>query len=101
MQFEQTSREHVVSSVQSYMKEKGVSNENEVYEILEKKVEDAWKHLNHGIFRPFVIPKPLLDRILNLARAPEIFYKGRTDGYTIVNQVIRDKITACIFDPVD
>ncbi|XP_057525719.1 probable sesquiterpene synthase [Amaranthus tricolor] len=100
-QFEQTSREHVVSSVQSYMKEKGVSNENEVYEILEKKVEDAWKHLNHGIFRPFVIPKPLLDRILNLARAPEIFYKGRTDGYTIVNQVIRDKITACIFDPVD
>ncbi|XP_021768911.1 valencene synthase-like [Chenopodium quinoa] len=97
---EQDSRDHVVSSVQCYMKETGITDEQHVYQVLEKKVEDAWKDLNQGMLRPYSIPKPLLDRIINLARAPEIFYKGRTDGFTIVNQIIQDKIASLLFEPI-
>lgn len=98
--YEQASRDHVASSVQCYMKETGVLDEEQVYQVLEKKVEDAWKDLNQGMLQPYAIPKCLMERILNLARAPEIFYKGRTDGYTHVNEIIKMKVAAVLFDPI-
>ncbi|CAO2821280.1 unnamed protein product [Amaranthus hypochondriacus] len=98
--YEQSSREHVASSIQCYMKEFGLMEEEQIYQILEHQVEDAWKDINEGMLRPFVIPKPLLDRILNLARAPELFYKQRTEGYTVVNPIVKDKIASVLVHPI-
>lgn len=82
------------------MKEFGQMEEEQIYQILEHQVEDAWKDINEGMLRPFVIPKPLLDRILNLARAPELFYKQRTEGYTVVNPIVQDKIASVLVHPI-
>jgi len=39
---------------------------------MKSEVEEAWKDLNEAMLRPFTIPKPLLDRILNLAHVSTI-----------------------------
>ncbi|KMT08737.1 hypothetical protein BVRB_6g140080 [Beta vulgaris subsp. vulgaris] len=97
---EQTSRDHVVSSIQCYIKENGIIDEEQAHEFLEKQVENSWKDLNQAMLRPYVMPKPLLDRIRHVTRGTDIFYKGRTDGYTLVNQIIRDKIASVLVHPI-
>ncbi|XP_074269868.1 putative sesquiterpene synthase [Silene latifolia] len=97
--FEQD-REHVASSVECYMKQHGISNEIQVYDELENHVKDAWKDINEGMLKPYAIPKALLERILFLARVTDTFYKGRTDGYTFVNETIQQKIASILIDPV-
>lgn len=98
--YEQSTREHVASSVQCYMKEHDMKDEKEVYEELEKKVEDAWKDVNEAMLGPFEVPKPCLDRLINLARVPNVMYKGRADGYTHVNDTIMDKIASVLVHPI-
>ncbi|XP_074269867.1 putative sesquiterpene synthase [Silene latifolia] len=93
-------REHVASAVECYMKQHGISNEVQVYEELEEKVKDAWKDVNEGMLKPYAIPKPLLDIILNQTRVPDVMYKGRTEGYTLVNKTIQQKIASVLIDPV-
>ena len=100
MQFEQSSRNHVASSMQCYMKQHGIKDEKEAYEELEKLVEDAWKDVNQAMLQPYKVPKPCLDRLLNLARVPNVMYKGRTDGYTLVNDTIMHKVASVLIHPV-
>ena len=100
MQYEQATRDHVVSAVQCYMNEHGILDEEQAYQAVEKHVEDAWKDFNQGMLRPYMIPKPLLDRILNFNRPADVFYKGRHDAYTHPNQIIQDKIASVLVDPI-
>ncbi|KAK9706798.1 hypothetical protein RND81_07G151900 [Saponaria officinalis] len=97
--FEQK-REHVASAVECYMRQHGITNEVQVYEELEKQVKDAWKDLNEGMLKPYAIPKPLLDRVLNLTRVPDVMYKGRTEGYTFVNKTIQHKVASVLIEPI-
>ncbi|XP_021764447.1 probable sesquiterpene synthase [Chenopodium quinoa] len=99
-EFEQNSRTHVVSCIQCYMKGHVDVDEEQVNQIIEKKVDDAWKDFNQALLRPYVIPKPLNDRILHLTRAIMVFYKDRTDGYTIVNKIIQDKVASVLVHPI-
>ncbi|XP_074310139.1 (-)-drimenol synthase-like [Silene latifolia] len=97
-EFEQ-SRNHVASSVQCLMEHNKVT-ENEAKEMLSKEVEDAWKVVNKAMLKPYVIPKPLLTRILNLARSAHVIYHGTADGYTNVNQILKDKIGSVLVNPI-
>ncbi|KAF3453549.1 hypothetical protein FNV43_RR03989 [Rhamnella rubrinervis] len=73
--FEQM-RGHVASSVECYMKEHGVEEEEEAYKVLREEIENAWKDINQEFVRPAnAVAKPLLERILNLSRVNEVTYR--------------------------
>ncbi|KAL9236368.1 hypothetical protein vseg_011048 [Gypsophila vaccaria] len=96
--FEQ-SRKHVASAVQCLMEHNKVS-ENEAHEMLNKEVEDAWKVINKAMLQPSVIPNLLLTRILNLARSAHVIYHGTNDGFTNVNQTVKDKVNSVLARPI-
>ncbi|KAL9236369.1 hypothetical protein vseg_011049 [Gypsophila vaccaria] len=96
--FEQ-SRTHVASAVQCLMEHNKVS-ENEAHEILNKEVEDAWKVINQAMLQPYVIPKLLLTRIINSARCAHVIYHGKSDGFTNVNQILKDKVDLVLARPI-
>lgn len=81
------------------MKELGLP-EKQVKEKLRERVEDAWKDINQAMLQPHSIPRSLLIRIINLARSAEFFYKGMTDGYTNVNQTLKDKVEYVLSKPI-
>ncbi|RXH83053.1 hypothetical protein DVH24_003551 [Malus domestica] len=60
--------------------------------------DDAWKDINEEWLIP-TIPRPLLLRILNLARANVVIYKYE-DGFTHAELVLKDSIVPLFVDPV-
>ncbi|XP_009346480.1 (-)-alpha-pinene synthase-like [Pyrus x bretschneideri] len=91
-------RGHVASSVDCYMKQYGVS-EQETIEVFNKQVVNLWKDINEEFHRPTAVPMPVLMRVLNLTRVVDLLYKGE-DGYTHVGKVVKDIIAALFVDPV-
>uniref|UniRef100_A0A803N697 Terpene synthase metal-binding domain-containing protein n=1 Tax=Chenopodium quinoa TaxID=63459 RepID=A0A803N697_CHEQI len=67
-------RKHAASAVQCLMEKHGLSEE-EANEKLKEEIEDAWKIINQAMLQPYVIPKPILTRILNLARSANVSTK--------------------------
>ena len=103
MQFEQK-RGHVASGIECYMKQYDVSEEV-VCNKFRKEIENAWKDINKEFLRPTAVPKPLLNRVLNLSRAMDAFHKGEdgytfVDGYTHVGKVMKDNVTSLLIDPL-
>jgi len=97
LQFEQQ-REHVPSAIECYMHQ-GVS-EDEACRELNKQVENAWKDLNEAFLdSQRCIPKPLLMRILNLARVMDLLYK-KEDGYTNSTDTKR-YLVSLLVDPLE
>ncbi|KAE8704278.1 putative Terpene synthase 21 [Hibiscus syriacus] len=94
--FEQL-REHAPSSVECYMKQHNLS-EQLTLKAFEKLLEDAWKDVNEECMRPTCIPRDLLLRHLNFARASYLFYK-HGDGYTHP-EYVKDDIRALFVDPI-
>ncbi|XP_022717942.1 (+)-delta-cadinene synthase isozyme XC14-like [Durio zibethinus] len=95
--FEQE-REHVVSSVECYMKQYGVSDQ-EAYEELNKQIKDAWKDINEEFLKPTAVPQQALNRILNLTRVIDLLYKDE-DAYTRVGEAAKTSITSLLIDPI-
>ncbi|KAF3438796.1 hypothetical protein FNV43_RR21561 [Rhamnella rubrinervis] len=93
--FEQN-RPHVASSVECYMNQYGISEEK-AYEVLKKKVEDARKDINQGFLRPTEMPKPVLMRVLNLARFSEVHF---WDGDSFTRLGLKDTVTSLLIDAV-
>ncbi|KAG2708368.1 hypothetical protein I3760_05G189100 [Carya illinoinensis] len=96
-EFEQE-RGHVVSALDCYMKQHGVSK-HEAEEEFKKQIKDAWKDINSEFLKPTQVPKHFLDCVLNLARVMDVVYKD-DDAYTNVTQVIVDGITSLLVDPM-
>ncbi|KAK9016801.1 hypothetical protein V6N11_079294 [Hibiscus sabdariffa] len=96
-QFEQA-RGHSPSAVECYMKQYGVSPQA-AYDELNKQIKNAWKDMNEGFLKPTTVPKPALDRILNLTKILDIFYKDG-DGYTVVGDSVKASINALLIDPI-
>ncbi|KAL2924930.1 (-)-germacrene D synthase [Bienertia sinuspersici] len=113
---EEQARGHVASGVECYMKDYNKSRE-EVVEIFNKMVEDAWKELNKELLinksndNPSSdndndnyndnnnrLPKPVLRRVLNLARVVDALYKV-IDGYTYSAKLIKDDIISIYTQP--
>uniref|UniRef100_K3YYB8 Uncharacterized protein n=1 Tax=Setaria italica TaxID=4555 RepID=K3YYB8_SETIT len=72
---------HVASTIDSCMKEHNMSMELALKKIKEL-TEESWKSLNEEWLKPNKAqPKELLERIFNLTRSMEFFYK-QEDAYT-------------------
>ena len=98
MQIEQK-RDHVVSSVDCYMKEHGVSRQEAISELW-KMNESAWKDINEECLRPTPVPvRPLLIMIMNLARFMDAMYK-EVDTFTHCGGIMEECIRILFVDPV-
>ena len=87
--FEQD-RQHVVSSIQCYMKEHKISRKHAIEELL-KLVENAWKHINDACLAPTQVPMTFLIRAVNFARVIDVLYKDE-DNYTNAGGITKDHI---------
>ncbi|XVE80269.1 hypothetical protein DITRI_Ditri14bG0126500 [Diplodiscus trichospermus] len=91
-------REEDYSTIECYMEQYGVSAQ-EVYDELNKHIESSWKHINEEFLKPTEMPKPVLNRSLNLARAMDALYKDG-DGYTYVGKATKSGITSSLVDAI-
>ncbi|KAM2330439.1 hypothetical protein ACFX1X_021267 [Malus domestica] len=87
-----------ITCVHCYMKQYGVSKQ-EAVDVFEKQIMDLWKDINEEFLRPTVVPMPVLTRVLNLVRVPDLLYKG-DDGFTRVGKVTKDGVASICIDPV-
>ncbi|KAM5565437.1 (-)-alpha-pinene synthase [Rosa sericea] len=91
-------RGHVASSIDCYMNEYGVS-EQETIDVFNKRIVDSWKDINEEFMRPTAVPMAVLNRVLNLTRVVDLLYK-RGDAFTHVGKLMKDCIAALYIDPV-
>ncbi|XP_028807761.1 (-)-germacrene D synthase-like [Neltuma alba] len=96
-EFEQK-RGHVVSVLDCYMKEHGVTRQ-EAIEEFRRVVSNAWKDMNEELLRPLEVDRPFLMPPLNLARVMDVLYKEE-DNYTHAKGIMKNSITALLVDPV-
>ncbi|KAL3747662.1 hypothetical protein ACJRO7_016460 [Eucalyptus globulus] len=96
--FEQE-RGHGPSSVECFMKQYKVTEE-EAKKELRKQVADAWKDINEGLRCPTIVPRPLLVRILNFARAMHVLYKDEIDIYTHAGTKLEEHVTSLYVNPL-
>jgi len=82
------------------MQSHGLYKEEDAHRELLKHVEVAWKDINQAMLQPYAIPRPLMTRILNFARATNEVYKGE-DGYSIVSPNMKAKVAAVLFEPIN
>lgn len=80
------------------MKQYGASKQ-EAYDELYKQIKNAWKDINEGFLKPRQVPISALNRILNLTRVLDLFYKDH-DGSTNVGDSIKASITTLLIDPI-
>ncbi|KAH7544274.1 hypothetical protein JRO89_XS15G0139000 [Xanthoceras sorbifolium] len=97
-EFEQK-RQHVVSSIECYMKQHAGVSEEEVIKMFRKEIFNAWKDINQEFLKPTAAtaPMPILTRILNLSRVMDVIYKD-DDGFTN-SHVIKHYIDSLLLNP--
>ncbi|KAM1343361.1 hypothetical protein PS2_007499 [Malus domestica] len=91
-------RGHAASSVDCYMKQYGVS-EQETVDVFKKQIMDLWKDINAEFFRPTSVSIHVLMRVLNLTRVVDLLYK-KEDGFTYVGKVMKDSVASICIDPL-
>ncbi|KAI3691298.1 hypothetical protein L2E82_49603 [Cichorium intybus] len=96
---EEQERNHVASSIECYMKQYGVSEE-QTREIFSKQVEDAWKVVNQESLRPTAMPRPLLMPPINLARVCDVLYK-HGDDYNHAGKEMINIIESLLAKPIN
>ncbi|XP_010061274.2 (-)-germacrene D synthase-like [Eucalyptus grandis] len=95
--FEQE-RGHVASSVECFMKQYSVTEEEAKKELC-KQVANAWKDINEELRRPTAVPMVLLMRIINLARATHAVYEDETDHYVNAGTNFKEFVTLLLVNP--
>ncbi|KAL5766824.1 hypothetical protein ACOSP7_017441 [Xanthoceras sorbifolium] len=95
--FEQQRSNHIPSSVECYMKEYGVL-EQEAYEELNKKI-DSWKDINEECLNFTQLPRSLIKIILDFTRMTYVIYDG-DDNFTRVGKQMQAHIASLVIDPI-
>ncbi|CAN1327512.1 Alpha-copaene synthase [Linum perenne] len=90
-------KKHVASSIDCYMKELNVSEE-EAIEFIREEISKAWKDIAESCHKPTPVPVALMDRILNFARSINVIYENG-DGYTN-SHLMKSEIASLFVDPV-
>ncbi|XP_042478645.1 (-)-germacrene D synthase-like isoform X2 [Macadamia integrifolia] len=91
-------RGHVCSSVECYMKQHGVTEE-EACDEFNRRVENTWKDIHQGCIKPTAIAMPFLMLSINLTRMLDVIYKHK-DGYTEASKILKEYITLLFIDPL-
>ncbi|KAL5832222.1 hypothetical protein ACOSQ4_017576 [Xanthoceras sorbifolium] len=96
--FERQRSKHIPSSVECYMKQYRVSEE-EAQEELIKQIDDSWKDVNEDClnFAPF--PRSLIKIMLDFTRMTHLIYDG-DDNFTRVGKQMQAHIASLLIDPV-
>ncbi|CAN0909099.1 Alpha-copaene synthase [Linum grandiflorum] len=95
-QFERN-RKHAATSVDCYMKEYNVSQE-EAIRLIWAEISNAWKDIAESCQKPTPVPVALIDRVLNFARSFSVIYKDG-DGYTN-SHLLKSEIASLFVDPI-
>ncbi|KAL8193838.1 hypothetical protein R6Q57_026080 [Mikania cordata] len=96
---EEQQRKHVASTVECYMKQLDATEEEKVYGLLNKEVEDAWKDLNQESLVCKDVPMRLKMNVINLTRIIDTLYKYE-DTFTHVGEELIDNIKSCFIHPM-
>lgn len=91
-------RGHPPSAVECYMKQYGVSDQ-EAYNEINKEIKDAWNDINEEMLKVTAVPVEALNRILNLTRVLDLYYKDG-DGFTNVGAAAKTSISALLIDQI-
>ncbi|KAI3806797.1 hypothetical protein L1987_22712 [Smallanthus sonchifolius] len=91
-------RKHVASGIACYMNQYGV-NEQQTYELFNKRVEDAWKEVNGEFMTCKDVKLPITMRVINFARSMEVLYKNK-DHFTNVGEELKNCIKSLLVDAV-
>nr|CAB3500634.1 unnamed protein product [Digitaria exilis] len=98
--FRERMNSHVASTIESCMKEHGVTVEV-ARERIQDMIEETWKDFNQewlDINSRRLVPKELLERIFNLTRTM-VFMYNQDDAYTN-SHVIKDTINSLFVEPI-
>ncbi|KAK6121266.1 hypothetical protein DH2020_044969 [Rehmannia glutinosa] len=91
----------MLTTVDYYMKQYGVSNKQEAASILAEQIEDEWKYMNkEWVMIRSMIPKEIVVQFLNYVRVAEVLYKKCEDGYTYPEKFLAPQIVATFVDPI-
>ncbi|KAK9057258.1 hypothetical protein SSX86_022093 [Deinandra increscens subsp. villosa] len=93
---EKEQRDHMVTSVECYMKEHDMKVEH-VYDLFNKKIEDAWIDMNKEFLTCEDVPMALKMRVINLARIMDALYK-HDDGFTNIGEELKGYIKSCLIN---
>ncbi|XP_054778344.1 probable terpene synthase 2 [Prosopis cineraria] len=92
-------RKHVASGVECCMKQFGVSEE-EAHKMLNDDIKNCWKDINEECLNnPHNVPKSVLDCVVNLARAAEVFYENKQDRFTN-GESLKHYVVQLLLDPI-
>ncbi|KAM0038380.1 putative (-)-beta-caryophyllene synthase [Helianthus debilis subsp. tardiflorus] len=91
---EDKQRNHVASTVGSYLKQNDDTKEENVFDLLNQEVEDAWKEINRKSLVCNDIPLQLIMNVIHLARLIDTLYK-HDDNFKRVGEEFKDNIKAC------
>ncbi|KAI3706246.1 hypothetical protein L6452_23857 [Arctium lappa] len=83
---EEQERDHVASSVESYMKQYDVTEEH-AYKLIRKHINDAWKDISRESLICTDVAMPLIMRVINLTRVMDVLYKNK-DNFTHVGEEV-------------
>ncbi|KAG8389008.1 hypothetical protein BUALT_Bualt02G0184700 [Buddleja alternifolia] len=90
----------MLTAVDCYIQQHGGSKSQVLNKFVEL-VEDAWKDVNTAwITKTCIIPKDMVEQLLNYARVAEVTYKNREDGYTNSEKVLGPQLIALFVDPI-
>ncbi|XP_071737754.1 alpha-isocomene synthase-like [Rutidosis leptorrhynchoides] len=95
---EEQQRMHVASSIQCYMKEHDVS-EQQVNDLFNENLEDGWKEMNEGFLKHKDVEMPIVMLVINFARSMEVLYKNK-DHFTHVGPELINHIKSLVVDPI-
>ncbi|XP_071737920.1 beta-caryophyllene synthase-like [Rutidosis leptorrhynchoides] len=93
-QKEEKERKHVASTVESYMKEYEVTEEY-VHDLVNKKIEDAWKKITEESLICKDVPMTLIMRVINMARVMDVLYKSK-DHFTQVGEELIEHVRSLL-----
>nr|BAG50438.1 sesquiterpene synthase 6 [Zingiber zerumbet] len=91
-------RDHVASTVESYMKEHG-TNVQVTCKKLREMLEKAWKDLNKERLNPTLVARPIIERILSFSVSMEDVYRD-TDEYTHSDKKMKDNVSLVLVEPI-
>ncbi|PWA72532.1 amorpha-4,11-diene synthase [Artemisia annua] len=92
-------RKHFPSSVESHIKEYGVTEEH-AYEFLHKQIEEVWKDIDREALITKNVPMHMIMIAINLVQTLEALYENDKDNFTYA-EGLKDQIKTLFVDAMN
>nr|AZB50510.1 terpene synthase 2 [Prunella vulgaris] len=88
----------VLTPMDFYMKEKGVSRQEAIIEVT-KLLQETWKEINAEWVNCKTVPKEICNDLVEISRLSEIYYKSGEDCYTNPEKNLAPIMAAVLLNP--